>query len=56
MTSRIAQLTVVDCIFVLLAQRDLPATRVALERTFAAAQAKRVRRTRRPRPDSLAAD
>jgi DNA-binding MurR/RpiR family transcriptional regulator len=56
MTSRIAQLTVVDCIFVLLAQRDLPATRVALDRTFAAAQAKRVRRTRRPRPDSLAAD
>lgn len=48
MTSRIAQLTVVDCLFVLLAQRDWPATRDALERTFAAAQAKRVRRARRP--------
>jgi len=48
MTSRIAQLTVVDCLFVTLAQQDLPGTRVALERTFAAAQAKRVRRTRRP--------
>jgi len=47
MTSRIAQLTVVDCLFVTLAQQDLPGTRVALERTFAAAQAKRVRRTRR---------
>ena len=51
MTSRIAQLTVVDCLFVTLAQQDLPRTRVALERTFAAAQAKRVRRPRRqPRP------
>src|SRR5581483_782152 len=49
MTSRIAQLTVVDCLFITLAQQDLPATRVALERTFAAAQAKRVRRTRRPK-------
>jgi DNA-binding MurR/RpiR family transcriptional regulator len=46
MTSRIAQLTVVDCLFVTLAQRDLPRTVDALERTFAAAQAKRVRRTR----------
>ena len=49
MTSRIAQLTVVDCLFITLAQQDLPATRAALERTFAAAQAKRVRRTRRPK-------
>ena len=47
MTSRIAQLTVVDCLFVTLAQRDLPGTMDALERTFAAAQAKRVRRPRR---------
>ena len=47
---RIAQLTVVDCLFVTLAQQDLPGTRVALERTFAAAQAKRVRRTRRQQP------
>lgn len=49
MTSRIAQLTVVDCVFVTLAQRDLPATLDALERTFSAAQAKRVRRPRQPR-------
>jgi DNA-binding MurR/RpiR family transcriptional regulator len=49
MTSRIAQLTIVDCLFVILAQRDLPGTMSALERTFAAAQAKRVRRTRHPR-------
>jgi DNA-binding MurR/RpiR family transcriptional regulator len=46
MTSRIAQLTVVDCLFVTLAQRDLPGTMQALERTFEAAQAKRVRRPR----------
>jgi DNA-binding MurR/RpiR family transcriptional regulator len=52
MTSRIAQLTVVDCLFVTLAQQDLPGTRVALERTFAAAQAKRVRRSRRPQADN----
>ena len=49
MTSRIAQLTVVDCLFVTLAQRDLPRTMDALERTFTAAQAKRVRRPRQPR-------
>ena len=48
MTSRIAQLTVVDCVFVVLAQRDLPATHAALERTDAVAQAKRTRRGRRP--------
>jgi len=53
MTSRIAQLTVVDCLFVTLAQQDLPGTRVALERTFAAAQAKRVRRSRRQSPGGL---
>ena len=47
MTSRIAQLTVVDCLFITLAQQDLPTTRQALEKTFAAAQAKRVRKTRR---------
>ncbi len=48
MTSRIAQLTVVDCLFVVLAQHDLPTSTQALERTFEAAQAKRrrVRRTR----------
>jgi DNA-binding MurR/RpiR family transcriptional regulator len=48
MTSRIAQLTVVDCVFVVLAQRDLPATHAALERTYAVAQTKRTRRGRRP--------
>jgi DNA-binding MurR/RpiR family transcriptional regulator len=47
MTSRIAQLTVVDCLFVVLAQHDLPASTQALERTFEAAQAKRTRRGRR---------
>jgi DNA-binding MurR/RpiR family transcriptional regulator len=47
MTSRIAQLTVVDCLFVVLAQHDLPGSRLALERTFEAAQAKRTRRGRR---------
>ena len=56
MTSRIAQLTVVDCLFVTLAQQDLPGTRMALERTFAAAQAKRVRRSRRPSADSQRVD
>jgi DNA-binding MurR/RpiR family transcriptional regulator len=49
MTSRIAQLTVVDCVFATLAQRDLPGTLDALERTFEAAQAKRVRRPRHPK-------
>ncbi|HKD88878.1 MAG TPA: MurR/RpiR family transcriptional regulator, partial [Streptosporangiaceae bacterium] len=47
MTSRIAQLTVVDCLFVVLAQHDLPASRNALELTYEAAQAKRTRRGRR---------
>jgi DNA-binding MurR/RpiR family transcriptional regulator len=47
MTSRIAQLTVVDCLFVVLAQHDLPASQDALERTYEAAQAKRTRRGRR---------
>jgi DNA-binding MurR/RpiR family transcriptional regulator len=50
MTSRIAQLTVVDCLFVVLAQHDLPASRDALERTYEAAQAKRTRRPRRRAP------
>src|ERR1700759_1507405 len=38
MTSRIAQLTVVDCLFVVLAQRDLSATQGAVERTYTVAQ------------------
>jgi DNA-binding MurR/RpiR family transcriptional regulator len=50
MTSRIAQLTVVDCLFVVLAQRDLPTTEASLERTHTAAQAKRTRRARRAAP------
>jgi DNA-binding MurR/RpiR family transcriptional regulator len=50
MTSRIAQLTVVDCLFVVLAQRDLPTTEAAMERTYTAAQAKRTRRGRRAAP------
>jgi DNA-binding MurR/RpiR family transcriptional regulator len=50
MTSRIAQLTVVDCLFVVLAQRDLPTTEASLERTYTAAQAKRTRRARRVAP------
>ena len=49
MTSRIAQLTVVDCLFVVLAQHDLPGSQDALERTFLAAQAKRTRRGRQHR-------
>jgi DNA-binding MurR/RpiR family transcriptional regulator len=50
MTSRIAQLTVVDCLFVVLAQHDLPTSTRALERTFEAAQAKRRRVRRRATP------
>jgi hypothetical protein len=41
---------VVDCLFVVLAQRDLPATEASLERTHTAAQAKRTRRARRAAP------
>jgi DNA-binding MurR/RpiR family transcriptional regulator len=51
MTSRIAQLTLIDCLFTTLAQQDLPTTRAALEKTYAAAQAKRVRRSRRRSAD-----
>jgi len=47
--SRIAQLTVVDCLFVALAQRDYPATQRALARTYAAVVGRRVPR-RRSRP------
>jgi DNA-binding MurR/RpiR family transcriptional regulator len=42
--SRIAALTVVDCLFVAVAQRNFPATQRALERTFAAVTS----RTQRP--------
>jgi DNA-binding MurR/RpiR family transcriptional regulator len=43
--SRIAALTVVDCLFVSVAQRNLPATERALERTYAAVNS-RLRRIR----------
>jgi DNA-binding MurR/RpiR family transcriptional regulator len=45
MASRLAQLTVVDCIFVGVAQRTYPETRAALEATYEAV------RTRRTRPE-----
>lgn len=49
MASRIAQLAVVDCLFVGVAQRSYDRTLSALERTFAAVQGRRTRtgRTRR---------
>ena len=50
MTSRVAELAVVDSLFVSLAQRDLQHAVDALERTFAAAQAKQVHRTRSGKP------
>src|SRR6201996_5981780 len=49
-TSRIPQPPVDDSLSATRAQQDLPGTRGALERTFAPAQAKRVRRTRRQQP------
>lgn len=45
--SRIAALTVVDCLFVAVAQRNLPATERALERTYAAVNARIGRRAGR---------
>jgi DNA-binding MurR/RpiR family transcriptional regulator len=45
--SRIAALTVVDCLFVAVAQRNLPATERALERTYAAVTARMGRQARR---------
>ena len=44
MASRIAQLTLVDCLFIGLAQRDLERTRSALEVTYAAVRSHHVRR------------
>jgi DNA-binding MurR/RpiR family transcriptional regulator len=41
MASRIAALTVVDCLFVAVAQRNYKQTLRALERTYAAVQARR---------------
>jgi hypothetical protein len=42
MASRIAALTVVDCLFVAVAQRKYKQTMRALERTYAAVQARRL--------------
>jgi DNA-binding MurR/RpiR family transcriptional regulator len=41
MASRIAALTIVDCLFVAVAQRNYKQTLRALERTYAAVQARR---------------
>jgi DNA-binding MurR/RpiR family transcriptional regulator len=43
MASRLAQLTVVDCIFVGVAQRTYPETRAALEATYEAVRSRRTR-------------
>jgi DNA-binding MurR/RpiR family transcriptional regulator len=47
MASRIAQLAVIDCLFVGVAQRSYERTMVALEATYAAIQGKRVANRRR---------
>lgn len=47
MASRIAQLTVVDVLFVALAQRDPVRTQEALERTFSVLRSRRIRATKR---------
>jgi DNA-binding MurR/RpiR family transcriptional regulator len=46
MASRLAQLTVVDCIFVGVAQRTYPETRAALEATYEAVRSRRARSDR----------
>jgi DNA-binding MurR/RpiR family transcriptional regulator len=46
-SSRLAQLTVVDCVFVGVAQRTYPETKRALEATFEAANTRRLRPERR---------
>ncbi|MGC9668689.1 MurR/RpiR family transcriptional regulator [Planosporangium sp. 12N6] len=43
MASRLAQLTVVDCVFVGVAQRTYPQTRAALEATYEAVRSRRAR-------------
>ncbi|GIE88543.1 transcriptional regulator, RpiR family [Actinoplanes regularis] len=45
--SRLAQLTVIDCVFVGVAQRTYQQTRVALDATYAAVSGRRVRTDRR---------
>ncbi|MBA3876265.1 MAG: RpiR family transcriptional regulator [Anaerolinea sp.] len=54
MASRIAQLAVIDCLFVGVAQRSYERTMQALERTYAAVQGRRVprRESRRRNPPS----
>jgi DNA-binding MurR/RpiR family transcriptional regulator len=47
MASRLAQLTVVDCVFVGVAQRTYPETRAALEATYEAVRSRRTRPERR---------
>jgi DNA-binding MurR/RpiR family transcriptional regulator len=42
MASRLAQLTVVDCVFVGVAQRTYADTRRALERTYSAVRSRRL--------------
>jgi DNA-binding MurR/RpiR family transcriptional regulator len=49
MASRLAQLTVVDCVFVGVAQRTYPQTRAALEATYEAVRNRRVRPARERR-------
>jgi DNA-binding MurR/RpiR family transcriptional regulator len=48
MASRLAQLTVIDCVFVGVAQRTYGETRVALEATYQAVSGRRVPTDRRP--------
>jgi DNA-binding MurR/RpiR family transcriptional regulator len=43
MASRLAQLTVIDCVFVGVAQRTYPQTRAALEATYEAVRSRRTR-------------
>jgi DNA-binding MurR/RpiR family transcriptional regulator len=50
MASRLAQLTVVDCVFVGIAQRTYPRTRAALEATYDAVRSRRMRPQRGKAP------
>lgn len=47
MASRLAQLTVIDCVFVGVAQRTYPQTRAALDATYAAVRSRRLDSNRR---------
>ncbi|MGH8921318.1 MAG: MurR/RpiR family transcriptional regulator, partial [Acidimicrobiales bacterium] len=48
MASRIAALSLVDCLFVAVAQRNFASTQAALERTYAAVRTRRPTRQARP--------